>query len=493
MFCVKCGTELPEEAVFCYKCGFKMASLIQNGNNSDTDDSAHESTSKDNSNNSDNQIRSDVYDASSVYEDEKAGEFEDLGEAFDTNAVNDVIAIKEDDNEEDNESNDVTERLVNFTNDLSLMTMMTEKGSIGVCDYKNNSLYMMSADDFVDKSNAILNSYARGTGLSGRDIILIFDPTLMGSASDGFIITNKYIIGSANKRLLPLKQIECLSYEDKNLKIKVFAEPAHILLVNITSGSAYIDIIKKLNKNLFDSDGTIRQTSCVLPAASNQKSDYEMEQRYLMLRNSLDSKFWDRFKGDVSVLDLVDSTKASNVVSSYAAGTGIREADIRVLIDGTVFGSAKKGLIMTNKYIIGSEGKRLIPLNQIKYLSVVKDESEVYTYNIFAEPSQQHITSLTDHIQYKDFIDKVNEVVFKDSKVISNVNDVLSESELRCPICKNLISYKDAYCDSCGTRLDWGGEANTSSEQKFVCPTCGQLISYKDAFCDNCGTQLTWD
>ena len=491
MFCVKCGTELPDEAVFCYKCGFKMASLIQNSNNSDTNDSSQEFASDDNGNSGDNQNSSDVYDVSSVYEDEDdEEEYEGLGEVYVNNAVNDDVAEIV---EIDEEFNDVTGRLVNFTKDLSFKTLLMGTDDIGVCDHKNQVCHFMSHSKFYNKSINILKSYAKGTGLSDRDISFIFDATIMGSATDGFIITDKYIIGSANKRLVPLKQVECLSYDDKSASFKVFAEPAHILITNVASNIGYKDIINKLNKHLFDSDGTIRQVAYTSSNVSNQKSDYEMNQRYLMLRNSLDSKFWDRYKGDVSVLDLVDSTKASNVVNSYAAGTGIRENDIRVLIDGTIFGSAKTGLIMTNKFIIGSEGKRLIPLNQIKYLRVEKDPNELYTYNIFAEPSQQHLTSLQDNSQYKDFIDKINEVIFNDNIVISNANEVFSKSELRCPSCKNLINYKDAFCDSCGTRLDWGDEANTTSEQNFVCPTCGQLISYKDAFCDNCGTQLTWD
>ena len=76
MFCMKCGTQLPDDALFCYKCGFKLPSVNQNVG--DSKDSAKNSISKsEDINNSVSQNTSDfLSNASGPQEENSKNDFE---------------------------------------------------------------------------------------------------------------------------------------------------------------------------------------------------------------------------------------------------------------------------------------------------------------------------------------------------------------------------------------------------------------------------------
>ena len=312
---------------------------------------------------------------------------------------------------------DVIGKLVSVSNDLSTSTLLLSGNSVGICDYENEKCYLMSYSKFHSKASNILDSYAKDTGLSDTEIRFILDASVLGSATDGFIITDKFIIGSSNKRLIPLNQVECLSYDKNIVELKIFVEPAHSLLAVMTNQGYYVEVIEKLNKHVFEATNNKHHSVSYGMTLNNGSSlgnwsEYEVDQRFALLRQAFDNSFWDRHSRTISVLDLVSEKKASNIVGSYAKDSGIQARDIKVLIDNTLFGSAKEGLALTNRFIIGSEGKRLIPLEQIQYISVEKDESSTFTYNIVAEPLRNHIVSMTLSDDYIEFFKKMNEIVF---------------------------------------------------------------------------------
>ena len=45
MFCMKCGTELPDDAQFCYKCGAKTAGTGSEGRDNQRKQPSHKSSS----------------------------------------------------------------------------------------------------------------------------------------------------------------------------------------------------------------------------------------------------------------------------------------------------------------------------------------------------------------------------------------------------------------------------------------------------------------
>ena len=146
-------------------------------------------------------------------------------------------------------------------------------------------------------------------------------------------------------------------------------------------------------------------------AMSQTQSRQISQQNFIQLRNAFSESYAKSISGSFMTLDLISSKKAKNVVNSYAKNLGIKEEDIKVLIDATIFGNAKDGFIMTDNCIMGSKMKEPIMLDAINCLSVETKEDE-FKSSIYAEPMHQLITHITE-FDTRVFIDKLNQCVFK--------------------------------------------------------------------------------
>lgn len=340
------------------------------------------------------------------------------------------------------------------------------------------------------KAMNVINSYAENLGIQANDIRLLFDATLFGNAKDGMIITNKYIIDSENRRPVPLNQVHYLRVITMEKgELQVYVEPMHLSVMNTVRTEPYKTIIDKINQYIFgytenQSKGT--DTNYIDPVILKVFKSFKGNNK----------EYLERYSGKIMVLEDIPEKKAINVLSSYAIGKGLEVKDIRLLFDNTLFGGAKEGFIITDKFIIGSINKQLVPIEQVKYLNVEKKEFKVY-----AEPMHICISESTTNDFTLEGIDLINKGIFSPNKSeIDAPEESLKAQQFECPICKHLIDEGVAFCDNCGTQIDWGNNNETSAAtqeaattQQYVCPTCGHLINYKDAFCDNCGTQISWE
>ncbi len=361
-------------------------------------------------------------------------------------------------------------------------------------------IYILESIPEKKAKNAI-NSYAKDTGIKSSDIKLLFDCTFMGSGKDGLIMTNQFIMDYKNKRPVPLNQIQYLRLEtDDEMKNHVYAEPMHLWLMysfgNIKRSVLEL-LIDKINQYIF------RYTKRQSEGTDNNSANAESLKLFTSFK-SKNKDYLDEHSGTVMVCEDISDSKVRNVLLSYAKGCGLNFKDIRLLFDNTLFGGAKEGFIITDKALIGSSNKTLIPLEQVKFLNVVIKEGKVY-----AEPMHLCISECTTNDFVIEGINRINKDIFgwvvHKTAETGDGNEHLSGnlSEVRqfeCPVCKHLIDEGVAFCDNCGTSINWGDTNETSTAtqgaataQQYVCPTCGHLINYKDAFCDNCGTQISWE
>ena len=163
-------------------------------------------------------------------------------------------------------------------------------------------------------------------------------------------------------------------------------------------------------------DKEARTETVVIGSASTMtliqnKQIYEHD--FISLRQAFDEKLTKLYSGTFEVLDLIPDEKKRNAIEAYAKDTNIRENDIKVLLDGDVFGNGKEGLIITNTLIMGSKLREPILLNQIQYLSVNMYKGR--EQKIYAEPMHKLITILSwsPLMHIRVFLEKVNQVIFK--------------------------------------------------------------------------------
>ena len=69
------------------------------------------------------------------------------------------------------------------------------------------------------KINNVLKSYAQNSSLRGENIFLLYDRTLIGSAKDGYVITEKGLVSSEHKELIPFRMISKAYRNDGGDKI----------------------------------------------------------------------------------------------------------------------------------------------------------------------------------------------------------------------------------------------------------------------------------
>ena len=305
-------------------------------------------------------------------------------------------------------------------------------------------------------------------------------------------------LGEEDSKRILSKYLEEIEPADEQRSMADFAFPANYDGVKANDSSitktneTKINETKTSNEQVFYNDLT--------PATVNQG--------FAALRNSLtqeDLENLDSVGERLYILDAIPEKKAKNVANSYAKKWGVKCEDIKLLFDSTFFGNAKDGMIMTNQIILKSESEQFIPITQVKYLQLVMIDDK--KYQIYVEPMHSLVIDSIGNIESTimlDVVDKINRYIFgypeKSTTTIGSGsgNETSTTSQYVCPTCGQLINYKDAFCDNCGTQLSWGSDTSestqtTSDVQQYECPVCKHLINYKDAFCDNCGTQISWE
>lgn len=276
------------------------------------------------------------------------------------------------------------------------------------------------------KAQKVVSTYAKNTGINAGDIIAMFDTTVFGGGDKGLILTYHYIISSEGKELLPLSRISHLKIRipsgipdpDKYM-IRVSAiehNGTEHKLILLDNTPYYKDVLKKINELVFDTYLLTEAEQSGPVELVNQQKNKEIaniKDSVKQIREAFDEDFWNSHKGDVAVLELISLKKARNVVTSYAKDTNIKIADIRILVDATIFGSGKDGLVLTDQYIIGSESKELLPLSLISHLKAELTNSNG-GFMVFAVEYNGTVHPLTNicHQYVKDVLEKINEIIF---------------------------------------------------------------------------------
>ena len=66
----------------------------------------------------------------------------------------------------------------------------------------------------------------------------------------------------------------------------------------------------------------------------------------------------------------------------------------------------------------------------------------------------------------------------------------LNSPGLRCPKCGQPVVEGDAFCQTCGNRLDSPAIMNQASPEGLICPRCNAFLEPGYDFCFNCGYKL---
>lgn len=483
-FCAYCGKKLISGIQFCPYCGKKIivmseaANSIQNNEESSKYNEIEQTKTPISETKHDNVCESKVYsfDAQSEFIDEST---EVQTASYNINGIQDNLSEDFTDDEGDFADESFFDGIGADTIESTEENISTEETSSDFCkeiednginqdiskiDVKkfemfrdlNKELLDSHSDAFMiwenlaeNKVRNVLDSYAKDKGIQAGDIKILFDNTLFGSAKEGFIMTDEFVIGSVSKQMIPLREIEYLELDKGSCYI--YAEPMHQGLSRTTTNDFIVNGIDRINEIIF---GFGKED-----IAKSRTSDYTnsltpaiVDQGLSSVRNSLTQeqiKGLDAIGERLYILDGITEKKAKNAVSSYAKGFGLQAGDVKVLYDDTVFGNAKDGMIMTNRFIIDNKNKQLIPINQIQYLGVVKLEKKAS--DVLVEPMHIRILHSIGNIDpdlLQLFIDRINQYVF-------NYPDESEALQYECPICGNLIKYKAASCNNCGTPLTW--------------------------------------
>ncbi|MBQ5344641.1 MAG: sel1 repeat family protein [Acidaminococcaceae bacterium] len=109
------------------------------------------------------------------------------------------------------------------------------------------------------KARNVVKSYAKNTGITVRDIKVLFDATLFGGGDRGMVITDYYLIGSRSKQLLQLSRISHLTMKMRDPGLDVFAiiidsnnMPQEIEVASLTNIACNREVISKINEIFFD-------------------------------------------------------------------------------------------------------------------------------------------------------------------------------------------------------------------------------------------------
>lgn len=265
----------------------------------------------------------------------------------------------------------------------------TKKGTFMVLD-------LISAK----KAKNVVDSYAKNLGIKVEDIRVLVDTTVFGSAKEGLILTNQYLMGSNMNKALPLNSIQYLNIEndENNNQQHVFAEPMHQHVTSFLADDEARVFFDKVNQCIFK--------AVVKPVD---------EQNFIKLKESFGQPFWKKFNDEFGVLDLIPSKRKQKVCKAVKQFNNMvfdYEKDVKVLIYESNFTTNDEWIVLTNMYIRGSSTNEIIPLNQIKFLKL---ESSLGKYKVYAEPMHTQIAEIDEKPQFNSIIDKINTFIFGNS------------------------------------------------------------------------------
>ena len=184
MFCMKCGTELPDNAQFCYKCGAKTA-----GANNDGGDNKKKHT----------------YESSS--HNRKTSTYNNNG----SSSRSTYDAPKALSREEQIQKDFLSKLLRCFS-----LTDLIDWDDLGI---HYHSLYLTGADGFDGRVSGALQSYASGLGLKKEEVIVLQDDTFSNNGKEGFLITEKGIVTSETNGLIPYRYVKQMKYYDSHFHV----------------------------------------------------------------------------------------------------------------------------------------------------------------------------------------------------------------------------------------------------------------------------------
>lgn len=250
---------------------------------------------------------------------------------------------------------------------------------------KSNMIFIAPNIPMQKLRNAI-QSY--GEGIPFDEVLLLADDTVFGSAKDGLILTVKMLAikrGFESPKRVYFDKVNSINFAKSNIYI------------NGTNFSDFIQINSKhlggladiLNQHI-EQIKKIAETTVVVNSriATEDSAPTPQNERFPIQRESTSSRL--KLSEFVSLSGLTSITsntvyfppnipikKINGAQSSH--GGIINPSDIAILIDDTVFGSAKDGVVITNESIYikeGSKPSRNYKLNDIT--SVSSNENVIF-------------------------------------------------------------------------------------------------------------------
>ena len=250
------------------------------------------------------------------------------------------------------------------------------------------------------KAKNVVDSYAKNLGIKVEDIRVLVDSTVFGSAKEGLILTDQYLMGSNMNNPLPLNSIQYLNIEnDENSNQQhLFAEPMHKQVTSFLADDEARVFFDKVNQ-------------CVFKVVVKPVD----EQNFIKLKESFGQPFWKKFNEEFGVLDLIPSKRKQKICKAVKPFNNMvfdYEKDVKVLIYESNFTTDDEWIVLTNMYIRGSSSKEIIPLYLIKRLKLVPSSRK---YIIYAEPVHIKLAEVDKEPQFASIIDKINKFIFGNS------------------------------------------------------------------------------
>jgi hypothetical protein len=214
-------------------------------------------------------------------------------------------------------------------------------------------------------SNAVL-SYANN--IKEEDVLLLVDDTVFGSAKDGLILTSTMIATKRsyeNPKLIKLDQVkEVLFYKSE-------------ILINSISFSSFIQVTHKDFGGLSD---IINKHISSFSKNSSEEADTKNNE--IEAESKMSLKDYILLSGATSITSehiffhpSIPQKKLVGALSNYNGL--IKSDDVYILIDDTVFGSAKDSFLITKEYLLAKESfgePQKIKIDSIQEIEAVENE-----------------------------------------------------------------------------------------------------------------------
>lgn len=214
-------------------------------------------------------------------------------------------------------------------------------------------------------SNA-LSSYANN--IKEEDVLLLVDDTVFGSAKDGLILTSTTIATKRsyeNPKLIKLDQVKEISFYKSEI------------LINSISFSSFIQVT---HKDLGGLSEIINKCLLSFSRKSSEAIDIKNTENESTSKMSL--KDYILLSGVTSITSEhiffypnIPQKKLVGALSNYNGL--VKSDDVYILIDDTVFGSAKDSFLITKEYFLAKESfsdPQKITLDSIQEIEAIENE-----------------------------------------------------------------------------------------------------------------------